>query len=271
MRTAAVRLIALFAVLVTVIVLGSPTATSATSPTARAHFITNLHGSTAPAALGFDVFDTSESGLAALPSGVRGLVWLGQKCPTPADARFKAAIDRMSKNPKVFGYYLSDEPHIADCPGGAAALASRADYVRAKNANQWTFIVLSRQADVYSFRPAVSHVHLVGFDPYPCSTANPTCDLRKIGERVGWADAAGIERWRVVPVFPTFGQEKLASHYYNLPNGSQLQAILDEWRTYAPYPVMDYSYTWGHQSSSNPTLIDSASLQSVMKKHNVVG
>lgn len=29
-----------------------------------------------------------------------------------------------------FGYYLSDEPHIADRPGGPSALTSRASYLR---------------------------------------------------------------------------------------------------------------------------------------------
>jgi len=233
------------------------------------HFITNLHGSTAPAALGYNVFDTSESGLASLPAGVQGLVWLGQKCPTPADDTFKAAIQRMKSNPKVFGFYLSDEPHISSCPGGPAALASRASYVRtATNNTKWTFIVLSKQADVYPFRPAVTHVHLFGFDPYPCSIANPQCDLSKIKERVGWADAGGVSRWQIVPVFQTFGQENTTSHYYNLPTASQLQAMLNEWAKYAPTPVIDYSYSWGHQTSSNPTLVDSGSLQSVMKAHN---
>ena len=259
------RILAVVLLLLAALLAPAPTAGAAT---ARHHYISNLHGSTAPKALGYDLFDTSESGLASLPSGVLGLVWLGQKCPTPADATFKAAIDRMSKNPKVFGYYLSDEPHIASCPGGPAALKSRADYVRAKNANQWTFIVLSKQADVYPFRPAASHVHLVGFDPYPCSTANPSCDLRKIAERVGWADAAGIERWRVVPVFQAFGQENLSSHYYNLPTASQERAMLAEWAKFAPYPVFDYTYTWGNQSSSNPTLVNSTALQGVFKAHN---
>jgi hypothetical protein len=240
----------------------------ASAATARHHYISNLHGSTAPAALGYDVFDSSESGLAYLPSGVQGLVWLGQKCPTPADATFKAAIDRMSKNPKVFGYYLSDEPHIASCPNGPAALRSRADYIRSKTSTQWTFVTFSKQADLNAFKPAVTHVHLVGLDPYPCSTAHPTCDLSKIAERIGWANAAGIERWRVVPIFQAFGQENTASHYYNLPTASQLQAMLDEWHKYAPYPVFDYTYTWGNQSSANPTLVDSSALQSVMKTHN---
>lgn len=234
-----------------------------------AHFITNLQGSTAPAALGYDVFDTSPSGVANLPDGVRGLVWLGQKCPTPADDSFRATVDALASNPRVFGYYLSDEPHIADCPDGPAALATRTAYVESKNPDQHTFIVISKQIDIEPFKPANTGIDLIGLDPYPCSIANPTCDLTKIAERVGWADAAGIPRTQLVPTFQNFGQENLSGGYYNLPTPTQMQAMLDEWARFLPAPAMDYSYGWGNQSSSDPTLIDSPELQAVMREHNL--
>jgi hypothetical protein len=238
--------------------------------TATKHMVANLGGSTAPAALGYNVFDASVWNVDSLPAGVQGLVWLGQKCPTVADDTFKSKIDKLASDPKVFGYYLSDEPHIASCPNGPAALKTRIDYIRSKTSTQHTMVVFSKQADLQAFAPAHTDLDLVGLDPYPCSTANPTCDLSKIGERVGWADSAGVSRSSIVPVFQTFGQENTTSHYYNLPTAAQLQAMLDEWAKYVPAPVMDYSYSWGHQSSANPTLVDSSSLQSVMARHNGV-
>jgi hypothetical protein len=237
--------------------------------TTTAHYISNLGGSTAPAALGYTVFDTGPSGVNSLPTGVKALVWLGQKCPTAADASFKATINSLATNPKVFGYYLSDEPHIATCPGGPAALRSRTDYVRSKTATQRTFVVLNRQEDMRPFRPAVTGVHLVGLDPYPCSTANPTCDLSKIRQRVGWADAAGIPRAALVPTFQCFGQNNISGGYYRLPTATQLSAMLAEWAKYLPAPVMDYTYSWKNQpGSSSPTLVDSSALQAVMARHN---
>ena len=107
------------------------TQTGAQTPTR--HFVTNLKGATAPFALGYTLADKSSvSSLSALPTGVQSVFWLGQKCPTPADSTFKAKIDALASNPKVFAYYLSDEPHIGDCPGGPAALRSRADCRRAR-------------------------------------------------------------------------------------------------------------------------------------------
>lgn len=248
-----------------------PFAAVSNGASTTAHFIANLGGSTAPAALGYNVFDTSPSNVGNLPSGVRGLVWLGQKCPTTADASFRSAIDNLSTNERVFGYYLSDEPHISDCPGGPAALKTRTDYIRSKNSSQYTFIVLDDQVDMTPFRPAVTGVHLVGLDPYPCSIANPQCDLTKIGQRVGWADTAGIPRSQLVPTFQCFGQNNISGGYYTLPTATQLRAMLAEWAKYLPDPVMDYSYSWGNQSSSNPTLVNSPALQQVMAEHNAVG
>ena len=232
------------------------------------HFISNLHGSTAAAAQGYTVFDTGVSGVASLPTGVQGLVWLGQKCPTPADATFRATIDKLATSSKVFGYYLSDEPHVADCPGGAAALATRADYIRSRTGGvQKSFIVLSKIADYSAFKPTSSHVDLVGLDPYPCSTASPTCPVRKITDKVNAALSAGIPRAAIVPVFQAFGQENIAGGYYRLPTADQMRAMQAEWDRLVPSPVMDYAYGWGHQSSSSPTLVDSRSLQTVLAAH----
>ncbi|HEY3004573.1 MAG TPA: hypothetical protein VGJ44_19655 [Kribbellaceae bacterium] len=230
------------------------------------HFITNLRGSTAPFSFGYNVADRGAypSLVNALPTGVQALVWLGQKCPTPADSTFKAKVDALVGNPKVFGYYLSDEPHIADCPGGPAALASRADYIRrATGGKQRSFIVLSRVVDFKPFAPANSHVDLVGLDPYPCSIAHPECDLTKIGARVSAAQSAGISLGAIVPVYQAFGQERTDSHYYNLPTATQEKAMLAEWKRLVPAPVLDYTYGWGNQSSSNPTLVDTTALQKV--------
>lgn len=258
------------AVAVAVLPAAALTAPAAGAADGTRHYVSNLHGSTAPAAYGWDVFDTGPSPAAVngLPAGVQALVWLGQKCPTIIDASFRGKVDALAGNPRVYGYYLSDEPHIAACPGGPAALASRADYIRSRTGGaQKSFIVLSKVADFGPFRPEKSHVDLVGLDPYPCSIANPQCDIAKIGQRVSAALAAGIPLATVVPVYQNFGQELTASHYYNLPTVAQMVAMLAEWDRLVPAPVMDYSYSWGNQSSSNPTLVDSPELRQVMADH----
>ncbi|GAA3103821.1 hypothetical protein JOF29_003545 [Kribbella aluminosa] len=237
----------------------------AQSPAPARHFIANLKGATTPFALGYNLADKSSvSSLSLLPAAVQSVFWLGQKCPKPADSTFKATVDALASNPKVFAYYLSDEPHIGDCPGGPAALRSRADYIRAaSHGRQKSFVVLSKVTDYKPFAPASSHVDLVGLDPYPCSTAHPQCDLGKIGEKVSAARSAGVPPAAIVPVYQAFGQERTTSHYYNQPTASQEHAMLMEWKRLVPAPVMDYTYGWSNQSSAAPTLVDSPALQKV--------
>jgi hypothetical protein len=105
---------------------------------------------------------------------------------------------------------------------------------------------------------------MIGLDPYPCSVAHPDCDVAKIDERVSAALAAGIPRWRIVPVYQAFGQANADEQYYNLPTGDQMRRMLARWAALVPHPRMDYTYGWGHQSSANPTLVDSAGLQQVL-------
>lgn len=244
-----------------------PRGTSTTIPTK--HFIVNLQGSKAPAQLGFDVFDINAGSWAldALPPGVQGLVYVGQKCPTPADRAFKATVDKLAKSSKVYGYYLSDEPHIGDCASGPSALASRADYIRnATSGRQKSFIVLSQPQDYRPFRPALTHVDLVGLDPYPCSVAHAQCDLSKVGEKVQAATSAGILVNQIVPVYQAFGQTGTSDHYYNLPTVEQMRGLLAAWGKWVPNPQMDYTYSWGNQSSSNPTLVNSQPLQKLFQQ-----
>lgn len=243
-----------------------PPAVSASTTRTTHHFIANLDGATRPHRLGFDIFDagSSRASIAALPRGVKAMVWLGQKCPTAADDAFRATVRRLASNRRVFGYYLADEPHVGDCPGGPAALATRTAFIRSVSAGrQRSFIVLEHE-DYHAFRPAVTGATLVGIDSYPCSVGG--CRYSKIPEKVAMARAAGIPLAQIVPVYQAFGQEGTGSDsYYRMPTARQEHRILATWARAVPHPVMDYTYGWRHQSSANPSLVDSAAVQTVLK------
>jgi hypothetical protein len=255
----------------------TPTATSATrSGLARAaaphHFIVNARRPNAVKRLGFDIIDTgtSSSQIDALPSGTQAMVWLGQKCPTAVDAAFRSVINRLATDRQVYGYFLSDEPHISDCPKGPAHLKARSAYIdKRSNGRQRTFMVLSKTtpSSYHAFRPRASGIDLFGINPYPCSVPHPSCIYSLIGLRVRNALHAGIPRWRIVPSYQTFGQEHIAGHYYNLPTRYQLKRMLNIWSNLIPHPKLDFTYGWGHQVTSNPTLVDSTGLQDLMHRY----
>ena len=140
----------------------SPTTTSATSSSTTTSTtqppttgpVTNLHyapnnnfdssGNYAPGKAGFNLADVSSvSELTSLPSGVKALIWLGL-CGG-VDSAFMDAVQPFIGNPKVFGFYLMDEPD----PTGQWAplctadnLMAESDWIHANVPGAKTFIVM---------------------------------------------------------------------------------------------------------------------------------
>ncbi|HET8594696.1 MAG TPA: hypothetical protein VFM07_05570 [Intrasporangium sp.] len=266
---------------------GATQATSATTST-TAHFTVNLRGSYSAAhALGFNVFDVAgstsnpagvRSKLDALPKGSKAMVWVGNLGKSAGAqgftrAQFKAQVNALARDSRVYGYFIADEPHPTLYPSVVAEIAARADYVRSVAPAQKSFIVVldgsqycgSRLGCEYAaLAPSKSHVDIVGVDSYPCSTRSG-CKFEKITERVNAAVRAGIPRSRIAPVYQTFGQ---AGGYYRMPTAAELRTMLATWRANVPSPPLDYAYSWGTQSSAPEALVNHPAQQLVVKAHN---
>jgi len=233
---------------------------SLAAPGTRYHYVANVTGLAGPSRVGFNVLDIGAWEVESLPQGTRGLVWLGQRCPKPIDDRFRTTVRRLAQDPRVLGYYLTDEPYSRTCPGGPRALAGRAAFIRRVTGDrQRSFIALYR--DFHAWRPSVTKVSMIGIVGFPCSRSHPSCDLGVIDEHVGKAARAGIPRRMMVPVYQAFGQEKAAYHYYRMPTTRQFRAVLARWARLLPNPPMDYAYGWDHQRNANPTLRDAIGIR----------
>ncbi|WP_433337723.1 hypothetical protein [Spirillospora sp. CA-294931] len=232
------------------------------------------------AALGFDLFDVGpdESAINALPAGAQALVWAGNS--TCGDFQlsgdtFATAVRRLARNPRVYGWYLSDEPDPRRCPGIAGKIRERADLIHRHAPGQKAFGILT-DWPMKALRPSETHLDVIGLDPYPCRARKPGCDLNTINAMVGQATEAGFDKSKIVPVFQTFGQSCTgAAENWRLPTAGQLKAILNRWDDVLPRPAFDVSYSWGNQPQwSCPTLADAdgtrgrPDLQAVMKAHN---
>jgi hypothetical protein len=288
----------------------TPFSTPSIAPTVTLHAAFNTQGDVAGlTALGFNLIDVTGSKtnpastlalVNALPEGTQALVWVGnlgnapkgQSCPDPgfSDAEFKAIVDILANNPKVFGYNLSDEPHPSVCPDAADAIKVRSDYIHTHASGQMAYITIldgsnmcpeGEGCEYHAFRPEVTHVDLFGLDPYPChfnSSGQPVpCDTSVISQRVQSAIANGIPVSAIVPVFEAFGQEDRLdgkSIYYRTPTTAEFQDMLDLWKSLVPNPVFDFAYTWGIQctESSCPasqSLKNHPELQALIKQHNL--
>jgi Bacterial Ig domain len=229
----------------------------------------------------------------ALPAGVVAMVWVGNldntNCATPgySDAKYHALVDALGGDPKVYGWYISDEPHPLTCTNAVGDIRARADYLHTHSGFQKAFIVVrdgygpcgsNPGCEYKALQPANTHVDLFGVDPYPChydSGGNPVpCNYSLITDRVNSAVANGIPLGMIVPVFQTFGQEgkTIGSVYYRTPSGSELGTILSTWSAAVPKPPLDYAYSFGTQCSSTScpapqALYNHPQLQPIMQAH----
>ncbi|MFC6884053.1 MULTISPECIES: hypothetical protein [Actinomadura] len=227
--------------------------------------------------LGYDLVDVKpdDALVNGVPDGMRALLWVGNfTCGAfelPYDA-FTDAVRRLARHPKVYGWYLSDEPNPRECPRVAQEIRRRADYIERNAPGQISFVSLT-DWPMGPVTPAKVNVDLVGLDPYPCkgaAKARPDCDIDAIDRMVRMADDAGIPREAVVPVFQTFGQGcSKGERQYWLPTEEQLRQLLSRWDKLTPRPMMDVSYSWGRQGEwACPTLADAPGLQQIMKARN---
>lgn len=234
----------------------------------------------------------------ALPPDVLALVWVGNldnapsgaACPPPGFTfpQFQAQVDALAHNPRVFGYFLTDEPHPSVCPHAAADIRQRADYIHAHTTQKAFIVVLDGDnlcphapgCEYRALAPGMTHADLVGIDPYPChydGSGKPApCDVSRIVARAQTAMTNGIPAGAIVPVFQVFGQEARTDGkraYYRTPEPAELQAMLTAWHSVAPSPLMDYSYTFGVQCSATgcpaPQAISNRpELAVILKAHN---
>jgi hypothetical protein len=218
------------------------------------HYVANEGGAySTTTGLGYTLHDTglSASTINALPTGTRAMVWAENgKCPTSLTSAFTSFVVAQKSNPKLYGYFLVDEPSStsASCAAGIRAMA---DYIHANAPGKKAFIELTDYPGTYAaYAPSKTHADLVGLDPYPCRNDATACDFEGIGKEVSAMVAAGVPRASIVPTFQLFGDST-----WRAPTKSELQGILAEWQEYVPQPAVDYSYSWGCQSGSLSTCL----------------
>jgi hypothetical protein len=208
-----------------------------------------------PGSAGFNLADVhTPEEVNALPNGVKGLVWVGMT--NGADSDFINFIRPFIGNPKVYGFYLADEPNPAVVP--AANLKAESDWIHANFPGTKTFIVLYNNYQGYT--PSNTDIDLVGLDPYPIRTWG--VDYSYIPQAVSATLSLGWSLDQIVPVYQAFG----GAGSYVVPTVEQEQTILDIWGGLVPHPAFDYAYSWGEEGYQG--LVEFPDLQAVFMAHN---
>ena len=247
------------------------TAPAEASDLAKAlHLAANVRGDYANAAsVRFNLADVSTlATLNALPSGMKGVFWLGNGYNSTcswrlSDEQITHLVNTVKNHSKFSGiYYISDEPHPAICPDAPEQLARRSALIRSLDPKGKTFIVvLNSSSEKTEFVQLKNSADYIGIDPYPCNknNAETECNYESLRQRIDEALASGIPVDRIVPVFQTFGQActTSASKYYRLPSIQETKAMLAIWDEKVPVESrpFDMAYSWGEQpSNACPTL-----------------
>ena len=100
------------------------------------------------AANGWNLLDAgSKSTADALPTGTKGLVWVGDYDNTSCDwevpdAALTDDVNSMIGDPKVAGYFFSDEPDPFACPTAPDQHKARSALIKSLDPSKFTVIVL---------------------------------------------------------------------------------------------------------------------------------
>ena len=237
------------------------TITSATGGTGTALHYTPLipwsqSDMQATVALGFNLVhvETPEQ-LNAIPTGTKGLVWRPFCAGVTSD--FTSTMQSFAGNPKLWGFYLYDEPTPGNC--FAANLTAESNWIHANIPGAKTFVVLL-EPDHVNVADYSAGIDYIGLDPYPCGSG--TCDLSFIQYDVDWFARSGVPKEKQIPVFEAFG----GGDGYTMPTAAQSQGELDAWATALPNPAFDYAYTWHWGGGTG--IKETPYLQTIFKAHN---
>jgi Ca2+-binding RTX toxin-like protein len=232
------------------------------------------------ATAGFNLADVSSvDQLNALPSGMKGLVWLNEV--NGASSSFIQKVTPFIGNSKVFGFFLVDEPDPTGKWGtyaSAANLMAESDWIHSHLPGAKTYITMmslgtSANPDFSNtYNPANTHIDYYGVDAYPVRTGG-VVDYNMIDRYVAAAKAAGIPVSQMIPGYQAFGGGNYKTDtggQYVVPTAAQEQTMMDHFAKLVPSPAFDYAYAWGSQQGDT-ALGDSAALKAFFLQHNQSG
>src|SRR5256712_3267261 len=134
------------------------------------------------AAHGWNLLDvSSQSSADQLPGGTRGIMYVGDYDNSTcdwgvSDLELTAQVAAMAGDPKVAGYYFSDEPDPYACPSAPRQHHARSQLIHGLDPGKMTVMTMdynSAQASLDQLPLWAGAADSVGLDTYPCSQTAP--------------------------------------------------------------------------------------------------
>jgi hypothetical protein len=220
------------------------------------HMIDSGSQAATVASYGWNLLDVSYKAAAdKLPAGTKALVWLGNYDKSACtwqvpDSELVAKVSTMANDPKVAGYFISDEPDPYRCPSAPAQHVARTALIHSLSPRKPVIMLMDSNSGSQSldqiplWRHAADYVAL---DPYPCYQGKP-CDFGWIDTIIRAADRAGLHYWGVAQAFDDAN--------WRWPTPTELRHMLSQWAASKQSGYMTFAWTWrGNTLASRPNLL----------------
>jgi len=190
-----------------------------------------------------------------LPPRTRGLVWVGDydntKCAFEIpDAALRREVAGMAHDPKIAGYFFSDEPDPHACPTAPAEHKARSRLLHSLDPGKLTVLVMdsnSGKASLDQMPLWVGASDYVALDPYPCYQGH-ACRYSWINTIIQTADRVGLRYWGVVQAFN--------DSTWRWPTPVELSHMLSQWGHSKAAGYMTFALSWsGNSLRSKPSLL----------------
>lgn len=235
----------------------SPTATAGAAPAPSAaeptdllpSYIVNSHD-VAAADRGFNVLDVSPGSLDELPAGTRAMVWLGDLrdgCSWDmGDDEVSAFVEAHRGDPRIFAYFIADEPDDVSCTEAAATVRARTDLIHGIDPAARTYAIITEPPTFAQFSAAVD---IPAIDPYPCRQG-AACDLGQIASYVDTLKAGlGDKPWFAVI-------QAFSSPPWRWPTATEGRDLITAWCAAEPSGFTTFAWDYdGNSLSSQPELL----------------
>jgi hypothetical protein len=242
---------------------GPGAADTSRTPPPRFRYIYNSDSAVvAAAAAGWNLIDVGSKAAAdALPRGIRGLVWVGDYDNSNCSWELSdAALQRETAgggDPKVAGYFFSDEPDPDACPGAPAQHRARSQLLHRLDPGKLTVMVMDTNSGARSLAQIPSWVgaaDYVGLDPYPCYQ-HKSCDYSWIDAVIAAANRAHLRYWGVVQAFD--------DDTWRWPTAGEARHMLRQWKRSRQSGYMVFAWRWAGRS-----LVTRPALLAVLRRFN---
>jgi hypothetical protein len=220
------------------------------------HMIDSGSQAATVASYGWNLLDVGYKAAAdKLPAGTKALVWVGNYDKSACtwqvpDPELAAKVSTMAHDPKVAGYFISDEPDPYRCPSAPAQHVARTALIHSLSPGKPVIMLMDSNSGSQSldqiplWRHAADYVAL---DPYPCYQGKP-CDFGWIDTIIRDADRAGLHYWGVAQAFDDAN--------WRWPTPTELRHILSQWAASKQSGYMTFAWTWrGNTLASRPDLL----------------